>query len=152
LDRRKQIQHTRYHSPPPEGNKRDGYIGRVSIWIEQLEELDQEAKRVWQHTEAGNEETPEVQAMITLEGNQNQDDEFDCVIQSQTKEYGDDDFEGEGIAGVTCILVNYRYGRRKRAKQTSSNTSTCRKQSTLRWRWFFGESGISRTRYYTHGE
>lgn len=106
LYKRKQTQRTRNHSPPPEGDECNSNIGRVSIWIEQLEEFDQEAKRVWQHTEAGNEEAPEVQAMITLEGNQDQDDEFDCVIQSQTKEYGDDDFEGEGIAGVTCILVN----------------------------------------------
>jgi hypothetical protein len=112
LDERKQTQRTRNHSPPTKGDKRDGNIGRVSIWIEQLKELDQEAKRVWQHTEAGNEETPEVQAMIALEGNQDQDDEFDCVIQRQTKEYGNDNFEGEGIACVTCILVNYSYGRR----------------------------------------
>ena len=71
-----------------------------------MEKFDQEAKRVWQHTEAGDEEAPEVQAMISLEGDQDQDDEFDCVIQSQTKEYGDDDFEWKGIAGVTCLLVN----------------------------------------------
>jgi hypothetical protein len=110
--RERRTQRTRYHSPPPEGDKRNGNIGRVSVWIEQLKELDQEAKRVWQHTEAGNEETPKVQAMIALEGNQDQDDEFDCVIQRQTKEYGNDNFEGEGIACVTCILVNYSYGRR----------------------------------------
>lgn len=47
--------------------------------------------------------------MVTLEGDEDQNDELDCIVQRQANKYGEDDLEAKGVTCVTCMYLSMRY-------------------------------------------
>lgn len=56
-----------------------------------MEELDQESQRIWDDAGGGDDQTPKVQATEPLECDENEDDEFDRIVQRKTQQKRDDD-------------------------------------------------------------
>jgi len=68
------------HHVPPYRQKNHGDIANIAIRIQQLKELDQEPQTIWHDPQASNNKRPEVQAMVLVERNQDQDNEFNGIV------------------------------------------------------------------------
>jgi len=66
-----------------------------------LEEFDYEPKRVGYNTGSSGKHTPKVNAVVSLECNKYQHEQFNGIVQCETEKKRNDDFEAERVARVT---------------------------------------------------
>lgn len=57
-----------------------------------MEEFDQEAERIWNDAKSSYDQTPKVQALIFVEGYEDEYEKFDGIVEREAKQEGDYDF------------------------------------------------------------
>ena len=124
---------TGYHGIPSNGQQEYSNITNILIWIQELEEFDYEPKRVGYNAGSSGKHTPKINAVVSLERNKYQDEQFNGIVQCKTEKERNDDFEAERVARVTfdAGLLVCNSASAHTHSHTSCYTCTCRVNSTL---------------------
>lgn len=103
------------HRPPADGEEGDGEPGGGG----QAEEFDQVSDGVRNNADTGDEHAPEIRATVTFEGEEDEDDQFEHIVPSDTDESRDGDAYTETVPSVatrdpvawTCLAGRHDMGK-----------------------------------------